>query len=206
MSVVVALKKNGIVYLGADSQVTRGGTRSSLSNPNNFKIWKVRNVEHCLMGCVGYFRDGCAVRVMDDLVGELDVLHDIIDYEYVVRRIEPAIRDELIEHSFVERSNPYRDMHSDFLFVYRDSMYTISGGSVIEHDDFVAMGSAESEAIGSLLTTGEDMDPNERIIRAIKAGAAHDIYVDYPIVLINSEEMEFRVISETQDRESPDRT
>ena len=35
MSVVVAIKKDGIIYMGADSQVTRGGTRTSLSNPNN---------------------------------------------------------------------------------------------------------------------------------------------------------------------------
>ena len=40
MSVVVAIKKNGKVLMGADSQVTSGGTRTSLSNPNNYKIEK----------------------------------------------------------------------------------------------------------------------------------------------------------------------
>ena len=37
MSVVVAIKKDGIIYMGADSQVTKGGTRTTLSNPNNYK-------------------------------------------------------------------------------------------------------------------------------------------------------------------------
>lgn len=50
MSVVVAIKKGDKVYLGADSQVTRGGTRGTLKNPNNYKIWKVIGVDNCLMG------------------------------------------------------------------------------------------------------------------------------------------------------------
>ena len=43
MSVVVAIQEGGKIYLGADSQVTKGGTRTTLKNPNNYKIWKVIN-------------------------------------------------------------------------------------------------------------------------------------------------------------------
>ena len=49
MSVVVGIKKDGVIYLGADSQTTRGGTRTSLSNPNNFKIWKVKGVKKIIL-------------------------------------------------------------------------------------------------------------------------------------------------------------
>ena len=41
MSVVVAIKEDNKIYIGADSQYTSGGTRRSLSNPNNYKIWEV---------------------------------------------------------------------------------------------------------------------------------------------------------------------
>ena len=41
MSVVVAIKEGKKIYIGADSQVTKGGTRATLKNPNNYKIWKV---------------------------------------------------------------------------------------------------------------------------------------------------------------------
>ena len=57
MSVVVAIKENGRVFIGADSQVTRGGTRSTLKNRNNYKIWKDRDVDNCLMAHVGNVRD-----------------------------------------------------------------------------------------------------------------------------------------------------
>lgn len=197
MSVVVAIKKDGNIYMGADSQVTRGGTRTSLSNPNNYKIWKVKGVDNCLMGHVGSLRDACVVRVMDNLVREIDVFHESIDFEYVVRRIVPMIIDELKEYNYIDRDGIFKEMDSRFLFAYEDKLYVIGiGGSVIEVDDCVAIGSGESEAIGSLLTTGDEVNPINRIIKAIKASAAHDIYVDYPIVLTNTKDTEFIVIDE----------
>lgn len=162
MSVIVAIKENGKIYIGADSQSTRGSCRASLSNPNNYKIWKVK--------------------------GD-------IDFEYVVSRIEPMIRDELIAHKFISDDNAYEDMESRFIFCYKDKMYTISYGAVIEQDDFVAIGSGESSAIGSLVST-EGLPAKERIIKAIKASVTNDIYVDYPIILTDTEFAKFKIISE----------
>ncbi len=197
MSVVVAIKKDGVVYLGSDSQVTRGGTRTSLTNPNNFKIWKVKGVDNCLMGHVGLLREACVIRVMENLVREIDVIHDEVNFEYVVTRIVPKIIDELKEFNYVEIEGKFKNMESKYLFAFKDKLFIIGyDASVIEVDDYVAMGSGESESIGSLLTTNNDEDPETRIIKAIKASAAHDIYVDYPIVLSNTKDLEFKVILE----------
>lgn len=54
MSVVVAIKENNIIYMGADSQITRGSSRRSFSNPNNYKIWRTKNMMESLMGGVGW--------------------------------------------------------------------------------------------------------------------------------------------------------
>lgn len=197
MSVVVAIKKDGVVYLGSDSQVTRGGTRTSLTNPNNFKIWKVKGVDNCLMGHVGLLRDACVIRVMENLVREIDVIHDEVDFEYVVTRVVPKIIDELKEFNYIEIEGKFKNMESKYLFAFKDKLFVIGfDGSVIEVDDYIAIGSGESESIGSLLTTNNDEDPETRIIKAIKASAAHDIYVDYPIVLSNTKDLEFKVILE----------
>ena len=42
----------------------------------------------------------------------------------------------------------------------------------------------------------EGQTPERRIIQAIKASAANDIYVDYPIILVDTEKGEFSVLSE----------
>ena len=197
MSVVVAIKKDGVVYLGSDSQVTRGGTRTSLTNQNNFKIWKVKGVDNCLMGHVGLLRDACVIRVMENLVREIDVIHDKVNFEYVVTRVVPKIIEELKFYNYLESEGKFKDMESRYLFAFKDKLFVIGfDGSVIEVDDYIAIGSGESESIGSLLTTNNNDDPEIRIIKAIKASAAHDIYVDYPIILSNTKDLEVKVIFE----------
>lgn len=195
MSVVVAIKKDGKVYMGADSQVSKGGTRLSLTNPNNYKIWKVKGVENCLMGSVGNLRDACVVRVMRGLVREIDAIKDEVDFEYVVGRIVPMIREELIDYGYIKKDGVFEGFDSSFLFAYQDKLYYInSDASVIEIDDCIAIGSGSSEAIGSLLTSMNIEDSKERIIKAIKSSATHDIYVDYPIILSDTASTNFDVL------------
>ena len=86
MSVIVAIKKDGVVYIGCDSQVTSGGTRTTLRNENNYKIWKVNNAEKCLMGSVGNLRDACVVRTMDDLISEYNIFKNHISYQFIVNK------------------------------------------------------------------------------------------------------------------------
>lgn len=197
MSVVVAIKKDGVVYVGADSQATCGGTKVSLNNPNNYKIWPVRGVPHCLMGAVGDLRDACVIRTLDGIVDRLDALDGIVDYDYVVNVVEPVIREALHAHKFLPDEDPYSALNSVFLFVYEDKIYTIIGGAVIEHDDYTAIGSGASEAMGSLNSTEFEEDPTVRIIKAIKASVGHDLYVGYPIILGNSAESnKFAIVDE----------
>lgn len=196
MSVVVGIKQDNKIYLGADSQVTRGGTRVSLSNHNNYKIWKVKGVDNCLMASVGNLRDACVLRILDDLVDEIDVIKNRINFKYVVTKIVPRIIKQLKEYGYIQQQNNFEGFDSRFLFAYKDQLFLIGNdGSVIEIDDCVAIGSGESEAIGSLIATADNDNPEYRIVTAIKSCATHDIYVDYPIVLTNTENAKFDVIS-----------
>ena len=203
MSVVVAIKENGRVYLGADSQVTYGGSRKSLSNPNNYKIWKLRDTDNCLFGSVGRCRDANVIRILKNVITELDVLHNSIDFEWVVSTLVPRLFGELGQYSLLETEGGTH-MNSSFLFAYKDQLYEISNdGCVIEVDDFDAIGSGASQAVGSLLTT-VGKSPTSRIISAIKASAANDIYVDYPIVLSDTESTEFTVIEKENKKNEKD--
>lgn len=201
MSVVVAIKNNGKVYLGCDSQITNGGTRSTLNNPNNYKIWKVKEIDNCLMGSVGNVRDACVIRTMDSLVTEYDVYKERINFELVVNRIVPNIINRLRDFDYVDKNNVFDFMESAFLFVYKDKVYVIGNdGSVIEVDDCVAIGSGKKEALGSLLSTDKE-EPVTRIIKAIKASVANDIYVDYPIIVTDSENTKFDIVTEKNEKE-----
>ena len=199
MSVVVAIKKGEVVYLGADSQVTRGGTRETLSNPNNYKIWKVKNVDGCFMGHVGLLREANIVKLMNNLVSDYDVYNNYVDYEYIVKSVVPSIFDELKKYGYLKDEQFVKEIESRFMFIFKDKIFTIGfDGAVIEVDDYAAIGSGEDQAIGSLLST-EGEEPVTRIVKAIKASAASDIYVDYPIIITNSKDGVFDVVKETNE-------
>ena len=203
MSVVVAIKHEGKIFIGSDSQVTKGGTRQTLNNPNNYKIWKVKGVDSCLMAHVGCVRDANVIRIMNNLVDELTILRDEINFEYVVREIVPNILNELRKYHYLGESSSqaFELMDSDFLFAYKDRLFLINqDGCVIEIDDSIAIGSGSHEAIGSILST-DSASPNERIIKAITASAVADIYVDYPIILSDTETTEFTVVNEKNEHE-----
>ena len=197
MSVVVAIKENGKIMFGADSQCTKGSSRRSLSNPNNYKIWKVLGAENCLMAHVGLVREANVVRVAQGLISELDQLKDSVDFSFVVRRLVPALFDELSAYGILKKEDDIPYFDSSFLFAYKDRLFYIAAnGTVIEIDDYCAIGSGECEAVGSLLSTeGEGCE--ERIKKAIRASAANDIYVDYPIVISDTETTGFKVYYET---------
>ena len=196
MSVVVAIKENGKVTIGADSQCTRGGTRRTLSNPNNYKVWKVLDAENCLIAHVGLVREANIIRVARDLIPEMAQLKDKVDFSFVVKRLVPRMFEELEEYRAIQKGDEPPEFESSFLFAYKDKLFYISrNATVIEIDDYFAIGSGECEAIGSLLSTeGESCE--DRIKKAIKASAASDIYVDYPIVITDTESCEFKIFYE----------
>lgn len=196
MSVVVAIKKGGHIYMGCDSQVTSGRTCTTLRNPNNFKIWHVPGAESCLMGSVGDFRDACVVRTTHDLVTDYDIYHDRICFDFVVNKLVPAVINRLKEANYLKKDGVFECMSSCFLFAFANQLYAISNdGSVLEVEDYISIGSGKNEAVGNLLSS-EREDPCVRIIKAIKASAATDIYVDYPIILADTKSSGFHVVTD----------
>ena len=97
---------------------------------------------------------------------------------------------------FIKDENYIECLNSAFLFAYKDKLFLINNDlCVLEIDDYVSIGSGAPEAIRSLLST-EGEEARTRIIKAIKASAANDIYVDYPIVLSDTETTKFEIIAE----------
>ena len=150
------------------------------------------------MGLVGNKRDANIVKLMRNLVTDYDEFKGEIDFEYVVKSIVPDIRRELRKYEFLSDED-FKYFDSSFIFAYKDQLYFIGcDGAVIEIDDFIAMGSGSSEAMGSLNST-EELAPEERIIKAIKACTDFTIHVDYPIIITNTEDCKFDII--TRDNE-----
>ena len=200
MSVVVAVKQNGVVYLGADSQISSDKSKFSFSNINNYKIWRYyKYAESCLFGGVGSLRDINLIKVNNDLIDENSILKDNINYKYVVENLVDNLFQVLKNKDrLVKDSDELFRMSSSYLFSFKSNLFEIgSDGSVIEINDFTAIGSGQEIAIGSLNTT-EEKRPVERIIHAIEASCKTNLYVNYPIIIMSSDKEDILIINSAE--------
>jgi ATP-dependent protease HslVU (ClpYQ) peptidase subunit len=200
MSVVVAVKHNGIVYLGADSQISSSKSKFSFSNVNNYKIWRYHKFpESCLFGGVGSLRDINLIKVSDGLLNENNVLKGTIDFKYIVENLVDNMFDTLRNKDrLVKDSDELYRMSSGYLFSFNSNLYEIgSDGSVIDINDFTAIGSGQDIAIGSLNTT-EEKTPVERIVHAIEASCKTNLYVNYPIIIMRSDKIDVLTIKSSE--------
>jgi len=152
MSVVVAIvdKENDRVIMGADSQVTYGSTKQTLKNENNYKIFRSRN--NVLFGIVGTLRGSNILKCEEDLVDELSALKGKIDFKYVVTKLVPKIFKIMKDNKLlIEEDNKETYLPIDILFAYKGTLFEISGdGSVIQIEDYIAIGSGYKQSIGYL--------------------------------------------------------
>lgn len=202
MSVVVALKHNGIIYVGCDSQVSDSRSKYTLSNPNNYKIWKVKGYEeYCIFGGVGSLRDINLMRISRDLVDELSILKEKVNFEYVVEHLVSNMFNFLEKYDRIKKTDDeQKRMNSSYIFSYKYSLFEIMfDGSVIEVDGYTAIGSGSDIALGSLNTT-YSMEPIERIILAIESSCKTNLYVNYPIVITRSDTSELVLIDSERKR------
>lgn len=195
MSVVVAVKDGEKVWVTCDSQVSMGWTKSTLTNKNNFKICKPMSNENLIIGLVGDLRDLNILSIVDDYIDELTILKDAVDFKYIVKTVVPKIFTMLKDNNRLKKVDDlYQQMHSMLLFVYKNKIFSIhSDGSVIEHDDYYAIGSGQDFAQGNMNET-TIKDKKQIAINAVKSACKSDLYVGYPIVVMNTVNSDIEII------------
>ena len=145
MSVVIGIKENNTVYLGADSQVTRGWTKYTLSNRNNYKIWSVKNTQNVLMGTVGSVREANVISTSNSIVDELKSIKNEVDFSYVVNTVVPNMFAALKNAGVIstKEGQPLR-FNNSYLLATKDKLFVIDiDGCVVEIDDYITIGEGE---------------------------------------------------------------
>jgi ATP-dependent protease HslVU (ClpYQ) peptidase subunit len=189
MSMIIAIKHNGNIYFGADSQRVMSRMKTYNFNESNYNVWKNENLENGLIASVGQKRDRDIVytsNVIPEKITELT-------HKYVVRVFTQNIINELIEFKRIKPDDGI-EMKSRFMIAQKDKLFVVDfDGAVVEIDDFYAISDADEVAMGSLHTT-VGQEPNERIIQAFRAAAKTNIYVGFPILLIDTKDMKKKII------------
>lgn len=174
MTCVVALRHEGVIYMGCDSAGVGGYSRSNRLDP---KIYRVGGV--MLIGFTTSFR-------MGQLLGyALTLPHhhaDVTVEAYMATAFINAVRDCLKAGGWAEKDKE-QERGGTFLVAYRGRIFGVqSDYQVAENaEPYNACGCGEDLALGSLFTSERAMadDPRARVGLALEAAAAFSAGV-YP--------------------------
>lgn len=189
MSVVIAIKENGVTYMAADTQVSFGDSKRHLKSDSLQKVWSVVDIPHCIMGGVGLARDLNLIRYCtSELIPEAAVLKNDITVGTIMLSTVPVIFESIRNYTqLVTGCDKDIPINSEFLLAYKDKIFDIApDGTVEEIEDYIAIGSGADAALGSLKHT-IDEPVYDRLIKALDAAAESNLYVSEPYVCMDTE-------------------
>lgn len=162
MTIVVGLKHEDGVILGADSQGSSGWhSRFRLDE----KVFTAHGIGY---GFTSSYRMGQILRYHTYEV--LNNLRESDPFGYVVSCLVPMYRSVLKEHGYVQTENG-KDSGGTFLLAFDGNLFGIQGDFQVEEvcEGYDAVGCGFAYALGSLKTTEEyDIPPEDRVRQAIE--------------------------------------
>lgn len=189
MTILVAVKKNGRVFLGAD-RITTFGNEYTTDLVNGSKIMKLR---HAYLATSGY-------TLLDNVIEHL--------FKSNHKMMENPFRDRaevftffLELYSELKKSytlidagkDTYANMYNVFLLVTPSSVYGVSNNlSVHEYEKFAAKGAGSDYSQGCLYGVYDLLDDGFEITRiALEAACHFSIYCKEPIDVIEVKDSDF---------------
>ena len=197
MSVVVAIKKNDRIYMGADTQTSNGDRKRNYLSDDDRKIHLFDN--GILLGITG------ASKCRELLTADIDMfrlsMNNDLDKRHIVENIVPKIDACLSENGLVEEpENEPKQWLSSLVLAYRDKLFRITNtGEVIGIEHYVSIGSGEHLAYVELDRLDREDVSDEDVIRDRLADCLHicakyRMSVSAPFYLIDSEAKEYRLV------------
>lgn len=188
MSVIVAIRQGGTIYMGADTQSTAVNIRAHGLHKDNLKIKKLANgVFSCACGRV------VTLQTVYAILNNLPVLDEqgLLTKAHLVREVVPALCECMREAGFV---NGRGEMDAEFILTYQDKGYVIfSNFSVYAIGETFSLG-AGSCAAEYALKERVDLPVRERILLALRCSAATCDTVGAPFALVDTAKQEFEIV------------
>ena len=186
MSVIVAIKENGVVYMGADSQTTTGRRKRNGLNETAFKITRLEN--GMLVGFCGRVAAKQAILSMED-VFVLDK-EGGLNKKHIVKEIVPKLVDKM--QLIGDEDSGALDVC--ILLAYEDKLYRITSGLDVVKLTECGRSGAGADFTNWYLFGEKNLPVRERILKALVASAKRTESVDGPYVLIDTQKQEFEVV------------
>ena len=183
MSVIIAVKKDDTIYLGADTQCTSPTRKFHVKTGINAKLVAFEN--GVIIGHAG----AC-------VVGQIIVSHpewfdfkseDELTKEYLTTVVIPKIKEAFKDYN-------YNDDEFELIIAYKSKLFEINRRFVvfcIEHKNAVGCGSDVITYKLSKINMDEDI--NEQLLDSLRFSEKNDSAVGAPFILINTKDLKMQI-------------
>lgn len=192
MSLIVAAIKDGVVYMGADSQTSHGDDcKTNYFAESNRKIAKMPY--GILIGHAGRSRNAQILCAHKEWFEALE--HQPLTKEFLTMEIAPDLYFELKRLKWLNKDHPVESVTS-FLFAQGGSLFEMRDDfSVYSVPSFAAIGSGDDAAF-VVNALHKDLSPKEKITAALRLADKHSNAVGAPFFLIDTKNLEFETVEE----------
>ena len=199
MSVIVAIKKNNKIYLGADTQTTCGNVKINYLGEDSRKLKLLDN--GIILGAVGQKKGSKLIFSHPEFFtltkdGELTK-------EHIALNIVPLIKNCLLENDLITFSKDNPPAWSNvFIVAHKDKLFWITKhGNVVTTNHYLGAGAGEDAAFPGLMKLdGEDVRGDSevfhRLADILRVTATRRTGISAPFFLIDTETKEFQMVKE----------
>ncbi len=182
MTTIVAVKKNGVIAIAADTLTTFGNTRLPAVMDSSHD--KILHLADSHIGVCGSAAHHLVLASLLTKMPELQLNSKAAIFE-TFRKLHPVLKEECFLNPKEDEDDPYESSQITALIANASGLYGIySMREVFEYTQFWAIGSGHEFALGALHHAYPRYESAEEIARAgVEAGIAFDKNSATPITL-----------------------
>lgn len=192
MSVVIAVKHDGRIWFGADTQSTCGSDRYNPLSQNEFKVTKLGH--GVLLSMTGEIVTGQRILAHPEWF-TVDKENGLTK-EHIVTHIIPRLYEALDEEELLDTGDKGTPpvMKVTIFLAYKDKLFEICRDfHVIRYEEYQASGSGANAIMYGLSKLDKTKDIHEQLLQLLRISAKHDSNVSAPFVLIDTKELKYTV-------------
>lgn len=191
MSVLIAYKKDDVVYLGTDTRVIVNEHKKNELCKSNYKIQKLS--KGLLVGITAERQ----IRQFLFAYPELFTLdkNGRLTRKHIAKEIVPKLKAMLdLEGLLVKNEGKLPYMSAQIILAHKGDMYEICGGfSVYKYDNFQVLGPVSG--FGQyVIEHAQTDDVNQKIVMALDNIAKNSYLVGGPYILIDTKSQEYKFV------------
>lgn len=192
MSIVIAYKKDNVVYMGADTKRSQGNWARTIETVNDMKIHKIG--ENMLIGAVGTLSN--IQTLINNREEWFDTKGKPLTKKFIVQNVIPKFfhtlkREEKI--TIEEGKSP--KAKCCFCITDGKKIFHIDDFFVVtELSDFCAIGCTEYIAYAYIRNANKNDNVKDIILSALRGSVYRDDGVGAPYIFIDTDKFEFSIV------------